>query len=146
MFKRFSCSILVLLLIIALAETFASETMKDMPEEVKVAKKEGPKEDTLDWYRENFIMWETCHDELLARLGENIKRDKAYYLIVVNNGQQDVDAMIDIKPGILAYGHWMVTDLVSGKRSNLLSLESAQVCVTAAGKHGTVVKIMHTGT
>ncbi len=36
------------------------------------------REEALNWYRENFVLWKACHHELKSKLGENVKRDKAY--------------------------------------------------------------------
>lgn len=38
----------------------------------------GGVEEALAWYKENFVLWKACHHELKSKLGENIKRDKAY--------------------------------------------------------------------
>jgi len=46
-------------------------------DKVKGAGKER-KVEALNWYREHFAIWEASQGELVAGLGENVKRDRAY--------------------------------------------------------------------
>ncbi len=36
------------------------------------------REEAFAWYKQNFVLWKACHDEIKPELGKNIKRNKAY--------------------------------------------------------------------
>lgn len=83
MVKRICCSIAVLFLTASLGwgtEAIESASEQGSPAAVKKAGDEGKesKEEALNWYREHFVLWQVCHEELAAKLGENVKRDRAY--------------------------------------------------------------------
>ncbi len=65
--------------------SFGAERIKNAPKQGSIvgvanAGDEGKEsnEAVLNWYREQFVLWQVCQEELVAKLGENIKRDKAY--------------------------------------------------------------------
>ena len=85
MVRNIFCSVAALFLVAGLGNSFGSETTGNIPgqgsgAEVKQNenKGEGAGKDALNWYREHFVLWKVCHEELTAKLGENVKRDQAY--------------------------------------------------------------------
>lgn len=85
MVRKICYSIVAIFLLVSLGKGFGSEVVENTPEQGSTAKvdkvedeEKESKEEALSWYREHFVLWEACHGELVAKLGENIKRDRAY--------------------------------------------------------------------
>lgn len=72
-------------LVVSLGNGFRAESIENAPKQGSVAgvnkaedKGGESQEEALAWYREHFVLWKASHEELVAELGENIKRDRAY--------------------------------------------------------------------
>lgn len=82
--------VMAFFLMIISGNGWGAEVVGDAPGQRDAAKVEKSqdeekelKEEALNRYREHFLLWKICHGELVARLGENVKRDRAYSQRVV---------------------------------------------------------------
>lgn len=85
MVNKIGYLIVAFFLLAGLGNGFGAESIKNVPKQGNIAgvdnagdKGKESNEATLNWYREQFVLWQVCQEELVAKLGENIKRDKAY--------------------------------------------------------------------
>lgn len=69
------------------------------------------------------------------------QRDDAFYLIAVNNGQQDCEAAIELAPDYVVAGHYRLHDLVSGEEQLADLRANNRLLLRLPGKDGTIARL-----